>query len=101
MRGQVPLDRDGGRKRISGAAEDGEERVSFSLDLVAAGLVENGADDRVVVADNRRVVGGAQLLQQPRRALDVREHEVTVTVALGRSNCGTVLVHRHVIVTKA
>ena len=57
-----------------GPREGDEKRVSLGVDLVAAVLGEGLAQDALVLREHL-AVALAQLLEQPRRPLDVREEE--------------------------
>jgi len=69
------LRRDGGVDRVPGPREREEERVALGVDLGAAGRAERLADEAAMVARERPERLVAQLLQELRRPLDVRERE--------------------------
>ena len=64
----------GGCDRVGGARECDEERVALRVDLDAAVPCERVPQRTTVLAQQLRVVL-AVLVEQPRRALDVREEE--------------------------
>ena len=68
----LAVDRGGGR--LLGAREREEERVALIVDFLASVLADGRAQDLPVVGEHVSVPL-AQMLQQLRRALDVREHE--------------------------
>ena len=70
-----PLRGRGRRGRRRGAREDGEERVALAVDLDPSALLECLAEQAVVRAQDGAVAVTAEGLEQPRRALDVREQE--------------------------
>ena len=74
MRGERALGLDRRVGRVLGAREREEERVALRVDLGAAASLHGAAHDPPVVVHDLRVVV-AELLQQPRRALDVAEEE--------------------------
>jgi hypothetical protein len=81
---QAPLRVDGGRDGVASTCEREEERVALRVDLASARAAERVADDPPVVAGDDPVAVVAELLQQPRRALDVGErkrHRACVQVA--------------------
>ena len=55
--------------------EGEEERVALRVDFDSPLLCARVADDAPVFGERLRVRLGAELVQQPRRALDVREEE--------------------------
>src|SRR5439155_14027814 len=63
------------RDSRSGTAKDREERVALPVDLDPSVLLEDRAKQLVVPAEQLAVALAAKLLEQPRRALDVREQE--------------------------
>ena len=69
------LDRTGTRHRRSRRFERTEERVSLHVDLDASVFCERTADDVPVPAEVGRVPLGTELLEEPGRALHVREEE--------------------------
>ena len=73
--GERPLALDGRAHRVARARERVEERIALRVDLVPAGALRRsraaGAGDRPTTC----AVVVAELLQQPRRALDVGEQE--------------------------
>ena len=71
---QRALRRDRGLGRVACAREREEERVTLRVHLGAAALAETLADDPPVRRHDV-AVGVAELLQQPRRPLDVGEDE--------------------------
>ena len=71
----------GDRGRIAPAAlEDGEERVALAVDLEPAHLEVRIPQELVVAREHLAVALPAHVLQELRRALDVREQKVTVPV---------------------
>jgi hypothetical protein len=58
-----------------GRGEGVEERVAFVVDLVALVSGARIAHDAAVLDEGVAVPVGAELLEQPRRALDVGEHQ--------------------------
>ena len=74
VRGKRTLGVDGRADRVLRPAERGEEGVALGIDLPAVVRGERVADDALVLGEDRAVVV-AQLLEQPRRALDVGEEE--------------------------
>jgi hypothetical protein len=73
--GERELPGGGGLERRAGAAEDDEERVALGVDLDPANLRERRAQEAVVRREHVAVAVAAELLEQTRRALDVREQE--------------------------
>ena len=73
LRGDRPLNADRGLDGVSGGPEDREERVTLGADLGAA--AGTGDPDELVVPREQRAVVGPELLDEPRRALDVGEQE--------------------------
>ena len=66
----------GGRRERPGRRREGEEEgVALRVDLDAAVASARLADDAAVLGERLRVGLGAELVQQPRRALDVGEEE--------------------------
>jgi hypothetical protein len=74
VRPERTLGRDRTRDRVSRARERVEERVALGVDLRAALVTEAFPEQPPVVAHDL-AVGIAQLLEQPRRALDVGEEK--------------------------
>jgi hypothetical protein len=67
----------GGRRRVDSIlrpAKGDEERVTLAVDLLATVRGEGGAQELLVIGEHLPVTL-AQPLEQPRRALDVREQE--------------------------
>jgi hypothetical protein len=73
--GKRGLRRRGRRDPGAGTSENGEEGISFTVDLDSTGGLECLGEQAVVGRQQLRVPVAADLLQQPRRALDVREQE--------------------------
>ena len=71
--GDRALHADRGLDGVSGSPEDREERVPLGTHL-GPGAATGDADQLVVPREQRAVVG-AKLLDEPRRSLDVGEHE--------------------------
>jgi hypothetical protein len=69
------LRRRGSPDRGTCASENGEEGISLLVDLDSPGCVESLGEQAIVGRQELRVAVAADLLQQPRRALDVREQE--------------------------
>ncbi len=69
------LPRDRGRDRACRRREGDEERVTLRVDLDAAVRCEHGTQRATVLGQRLGVRIGPELLQQARRALDVREQE--------------------------
>ena len=63
------------RDRVAGPREREEEGVALRVDLRAAARAERLAHETAVVGRDAPVGLVAELLQQPRRALDVGEDE--------------------------
>ena len=72
--GQRALRRHAGRKCRRGAREGCEQRIPFGAECRATSLVHRFAEQAVMLAQEVRVPI-AELLEQPRRALNVREQE--------------------------
>jgi hypothetical protein len=85
---QRALRGDGAADGVAGAREGEEERIALRVDLRPAGVAEVLADEPPVLAGDLGVVV-AELLQQLRRALDVRERERDR--AGGEAGQGTIL----------
>ncbi len=64
----------GSRHRIRGTAERDKERVALRIDLDAVVRRERGPQTAAMLVQ-RVAVTVAELLQQPRRALDIREEQ--------------------------
>jgi hypothetical protein len=75
--GQGPLSGGCGEHGVPCAWKRDEQRVSLRVDLVPAALLEGGAQEPHVVGEPAGVAV-AELTGQPRRALGVREENVTV-----------------------
>ena len=75
VRGHRPLRRRGSGDRRRRAPEDEEEGVALPVDLRPVMGAEGLAQQRVVLREQGAVALAAQLLQEPRRALDVREEK--------------------------
>src|SRR5581483_3205383 len=75
VRGEGPLGRGGGGDGRAGASEDEEEGVALAVDLDALLARERVAQEGVVPAEERAVAVAPQVLQQPGRALDIREEK--------------------------
>src|SRR5581483_3151952 len=75
MRRERSLRRRGAGDGRARAAKDEEEGVALSVDLDALVLGEGRPEERVVLAEEPTVLVPAELLQQARRALDVREEK--------------------------
>ena len=73
--GKCGLRRGGSRDGGTRAAEDGEEGIALAVDLDSAGRPKGLLEQAVVGRQELRVAVAAELLQQPRRAFDVREQE--------------------------
>src|SRR5258705_8451422 len=73
LRGDGPLDSDRCLDGVARGPEDREERVTLGADLGATTAA--GDSDELVVPREQRAVLGPELLDEPRRALDVGEHE--------------------------
>ena len=71
---QRKLALDGREKRISRARERDEERVSLRIDLVAAVGGESGSKQALVIGQHV-AIAIAELLDEPRRPLDVGEEK--------------------------
>jgi hypothetical protein len=69
---ELTLDR--GQQRLARACERDEERIALRVDLVTVVSLEGPPEHALMVAEDRAVVI-AQLLHEPRRALDIREEE--------------------------
>ena len=69
------LGRSGRRDRRARTAENSEEGISLPVDLDSAGGLERPGEQPIVGRQQLRVAVAADLFQQPRRALDVREQE--------------------------
>ena len=65
----------GSRERSRRGREGDEEGVSLRVDLDPAVRCERLAQNAAMLGERLRVVLRAQLVQQPRRALDVGEEE--------------------------
>ncbi len=74
VRAESPLSRNRAGDRLRCAREGVEERVALRVDLRAALRAQVLAEEPAVLADDFAVVV-AELLEQPRRALDVGEEE--------------------------
>ena len=74
MREQRDLALDGGEQGVACAREGDEERVSLRVDLVAAVSSEGRPQQTLMLAEHLSVAV-PQLLDEPRRPLDVREEE--------------------------
>jgi hypothetical protein len=74
MLAQGALRRDGRGHGVSRTLEDDEERVTLCSDFEAARVLEDAAQQPVVVIQNLGIPV-AEVLQEPRRALDVGEQE--------------------------
>jgi hypothetical protein len=61
--------------RLAGVREGVEERVALRVDLDATVAIEGLAQQAAMLGQGLRVGLGAELVQQPRRPLDVGEHE--------------------------
>ena len=72
--GERALRRDRGQGGVRRLAKGDEERVALRVDLLSLVLCEGGAQDPAVIGEHL-AVPVSQLLQQPGRALDVREEE--------------------------
>ena len=75
----------------TGLPENDEEGVALRVDLHPAGLGEGPAQEPVVLREKLAVTVAAEVLEQARRALDVREHEGDRASGQGGgslSNCG-------------
>ena len=75
VQAQRPLRLHGPGGGVACPQERVEERVALRVDLRAAVLAERRPDDPPVIGGDGRVDAVAELLQQPRRALDVGEGE--------------------------
>src|SRR5215203_5261013 len=64
-----------GRERARGSREGDEESVALRVDLDATVALDRLSQDAMVLAECLVVGLGAKLVQQVRRALDVREEE--------------------------
>ena len=64
-----------GRQRTRRGRERDEERIALRVDLDAAVPRERVAQDASMLGERLRVLRLAELVQQPRRALDVGEEE--------------------------
>jgi len=73
--GKRGLRRRGRRDPGAGASENGEEGIAFAVDLDSAGGPKCLGEQAIVGRQKLRVAVAADVLQQPRRALDVREQE--------------------------
>jgi hypothetical protein len=74
LRGKGALRRYCGGDRVPGARERDEEGIALRVDLVAAELLNCLAEQTRMRRQNI-VVPVAELLQQPRRPLDISEEE--------------------------
>ena len=74
MLGERALRRARGQRGVRRLAKGDEEGVALRVDLLAAVLFECGAQDPAVLGQHL-AVPVSQLLEQARRALDVREEE--------------------------
>ena len=74
MRTESPLSRNRAGDRCRCAREGVEERVALRVDFRAALCAQVLAEEPAVLADDFAVVV-TELLEQPRRALDVGEEE--------------------------
>ena len=74
MPGEPALPFGSRERRVSRSAKRDEERVPLRVDLLSAMCLERGAQDSAVVGEHLPVLV-SQLLDQPGRALDVREEE--------------------------
>ena len=74
MRRECALRVDRCRNRVTRAGERVEERVALRVDLPAASDLERVADEAPLRGDDV-AVPVAELVEQPRRALDVGEDE--------------------------
>jgi len=72
--GQAPLGGHGGLDRPHRATERHEQGIAFGADLDAAAFLDGVTHDRRIGVSDRHIAV-AQLLQQPRGALDVAEQE--------------------------
>jgi hypothetical protein len=72
--GQVPLRIDGGGNCVLRSPEGREEQIPLGVHLPSAVRGERGAEDAVVLGQSV-AVARAELLQQARRAFDVRKEE--------------------------
>jgi hypothetical protein len=75
MSGQRTLDLDRRGEGVAGAAEGDEERVALRVDLLAPVRGEDLPQQPLLVGQQFAVPSPAELLEQPGRALDVREQE--------------------------
>ena len=82
--------RDGRDGRLGGRERD-EERVAFTVDLVAAVARTGLADDAPVLLERVAVDRRPELLEQRRRPLDVREHHRHRSRGLGRRHDRAIL----------
>jgi hypothetical protein len=73
-RAELPLALAGRRERIPRPRERDEERVALGVDLDPA-VPPEGLAERASMLGQRIRVGIAELVQQPRRALDVGKEE--------------------------
>ena len=64
-----------GAERAGGGREGDEERVALRVDLDAAVPLERVAQDTPMLGERSRVVIRAELVQEARRPLDVREEK--------------------------
>jgi hypothetical protein len=74
VRGERALGRDGAANGVPGADEREEEGVALRVELDAAGRLQLVADDAAVVPVDL-LVALAELLEQSRRAFDIREKQ--------------------------
>ena len=72
---QVALSVDGGRDGVGSRAEGDEERVALRVHHPPLVGGEGSTQQPLVLGEHLRVPVAAQLLEQPGRALDVREQE--------------------------
>jgi hypothetical protein len=72
--GQSSLREHGGAERGVRGREREEERLTLVVDLAPASLFDGRAQDLLMLGEDGSVLL-AQLLQEPGRALDVREEE--------------------------
>ena len=89
MRREGALRGDRGRDCVTCAREGEEERVALRVDFRSAARPERLAHDAAVVARHIAVLV-TELLEQPRRAFDVRKDERDGACREGRAHTDTV-----------
>jgi hypothetical protein len=72
--GELRLCFGGSASRLTGVGEDDEEGIALRVNLEPAVAGESRAQDPVVLGE-RLHIAGPELLEQPRRALDVSEEQ--------------------------